>query len=86
MPKRILREPEVCERLGLAKTAVREKYTNTGRLHWLALGEHTKGVLEEELDALIEEIARENRAPLAQPASLKDANLRPRKHQKKKVA
>jgi hypothetical protein len=83
MGKRILREPEILNRVGVGKTKFRKDYVETGRVRWIPLGPRTKGLLEDEVDALVEEIAQ-NRTPLEQPQVLKGANKGPRR--RKKVA
>jgi predicted DNA-binding transcriptional regulator AlpA len=57
--KRILRKREVLERLGIRKTTLHESFIKTGRLRLVRIGARVVGVIEDELDALIEELRRE---------------------------
>jgi predicted DNA-binding transcriptional regulator AlpA len=57
--KRVLRKREVLERLGIRKTALYENFIKTGRLRFVKIGARAVGVIEDELDALIEELRRE---------------------------
>jgi predicted DNA-binding transcriptional regulator AlpA len=57
--KRILRKSEVLERLGIRKTTLHESFIKTGRLRFVKIGARAVGVIEDELDALIEEMRRE---------------------------
>jgi predicted DNA-binding transcriptional regulator AlpA len=57
--KRILRKGEVLERLGIRKTTLHESFIKTGRLRLVKIGARAVGVIEDELDALIEEMRRE---------------------------
>ena len=64
--KRILRKNEVLERLGIRKTSLYENFIKTGRLRFVKIGARAVGVIEDELDALIEELRRErDRMPRA---------------------
>lgn len=54
--KRLIREPVVCDRLGVSATTLDEKFVKTGRLRWVYPSERVKAALETEVDALIEEI------------------------------
>jgi predicted DNA-binding transcriptional regulator AlpA len=64
--KRILRKREVLDRLGIRKTALHENFIKTGRLRFVQIGARAVGVIEDELDALIETLRRErNRRPRA---------------------
>ena len=64
--KRILRKHEVLERLGIRKTTLYENFIITGRLRFVKIGARAVGVIEDELDALIEELRRErDRRPRA---------------------
>ena len=56
---RVLRKREVMERLGIRKTALYENFIKTGRLRFVKIGARAVGVIEDELDALIEELRRE---------------------------
>jgi predicted DNA-binding transcriptional regulator AlpA len=57
--KRVLRKDEVLERLGICKTTLYERFIRTGRLRFVKIGARAVGVIEDELDALIEELRRE---------------------------
>jgi predicted DNA-binding transcriptional regulator AlpA len=64
--KRVLRKREVLERLGIRKTTLHESFIKTGRLRFVKIGARAVGVIEDELDALIEELRRErDRKPRA---------------------
>jgi excisionase family DNA binding protein len=72
--KRILRKREVLERLGIRKTTLYEAFINTGRLRFVKTGARAVGIIEDELDALIEELRRErDRRPRA-ARERRDAN------------
>ena len=57
--KRILRKNEVLERLGIRKTSFYDSFIKTGRLRFVKIGARAVGIIEDELDALIEELRRE---------------------------
>ena len=57
--KRILRKNEVLERLGIRKTSLYDSFIKTGRLRFVKIGARAVGIIEDELDALIEELRRE---------------------------
>jgi predicted DNA-binding transcriptional regulator AlpA len=64
--KRVLRKREVLERLGIRKTTLYESFIKTGKLRLVKIGARAVGVIEDELDALIEELRRErDRRPCA---------------------
>jgi len=64
--KRVLRKREVLERLGIRKTTLYENFIKTGRLRFVKIGASAVGVIEDELDALIEELRSErDRKPRA---------------------
>ena len=69
--KRFLREPEILQRMAMGKTKFDDDYIKTGRAKWVYLGERTKGLPEEEVDALIDEIAAAPRKPMPMPARLR---------------
>ena len=72
--KRILRKREVLERLGIRKTTLHENFIKTGRLRFVQIGARAVGVIEDELDALIEALRRErDRKPRA-ACERQDAN------------
>jgi predicted DNA-binding transcriptional regulator AlpA len=55
--KRILRPKEVQQRLGIGHTNFWENFVATRRLRLVRLGPRSVGVIEDELDALIDELA-----------------------------
>jgi predicted DNA-binding transcriptional regulator AlpA len=57
--KRILRKREVLERLGIRKTSLYQNFIKTGRLRFVKIGARAVGVIEDEVDALIEELRHE---------------------------
>jgi excisionase family DNA binding protein len=57
--KRIIRKNEVLNRLGIRKTTLYETFIKTGRLRFVKVGARAVGIIEDELDALIEELRRE---------------------------
>ena len=57
--KRILRPAEAWRRLGIGHSKFYADFVRPGRIRLLDLGPQTRGVLEHELDALIDAIAAE---------------------------
>jgi predicted DNA-binding transcriptional regulator AlpA len=57
--KRVLRPKEAQRRLGIGHTNFWENFVQTGRLKLVRLGPRSVGVLEHELDALIDQLAAE---------------------------
>ena len=57
--RRIIRPRAAWERLGIGHTKFYSDFVNTGRLRLVDLGKQTKGVIEDELDALIDNLAAE---------------------------
>ena len=57
--KQILRKRDVLERLGIRETTLYESFIKTGKLRFVKIGARAVGVIEDELDALIEELRRE---------------------------
>jgi predicted DNA-binding transcriptional regulator AlpA len=57
--RRILRKNEVLDRLGICKTSLYDSFIKTGRLRFVKIGARAVGIIEDELDALIEELRRE---------------------------
>ena len=47
------------KRLGIRKTSLYESFIKTGRLRFVKIGVRAVGIIEDELDALIEELRRE---------------------------
>ena len=61
-------------RLGVRKSTLYETLINTGRQRFSNIGAHPVGVIEDELDALVEELRRErDRRPRA-ACERRDAN------------
>jgi predicted DNA-binding transcriptional regulator AlpA len=56
MSRQILRPKEAQRRLGVGHTKFYEDFINTGRLKLVRLGERSVGVLEHELDELIDQL------------------------------
>ena len=65
MAKRIIRPREAWTRLGIGHSKFYRDFVNTGRIRLLELGPQTKGMLEDELDALIDEIAAQRDSKVA---------------------
>ena len=59
MEKRILRKNEVLECLGIRKTSLYDSFIKTGRLRFVKIGARPVAIIEDDLDALIEELRRE---------------------------
>ncbi len=57
--KRILRPKVAQRRLGIGHTNFWENFVKTGRVRLVRLGPRSVGVIEHELDALIDEMVRE---------------------------
>ena len=54
------------ERLGIPQDSLYDSFIKTGRLRFVKIGARAVGVIEDELDALIEELRRErDRMPRA---------------------
>jgi len=60
MPKRVVRLNVAQKRLGIGHTKFREDFLNSGRLRIVRLGPKSCGVIEQELDALIDELTDNN--------------------------
>jgi predicted DNA-binding transcriptional regulator AlpA len=67
MVKRIVRPKEAIARLGIGRSNFYENIIGSGRLRLLRLGPRSVGVLEHELDALIDELIRERDAAPTPP-------------------
>jgi hypothetical protein len=63
MAKRIIRHQEAWRRLGIGHSKYYADFIGKGRLRPVSLGPQSKGVIEDELDALIDEIAAERDQP-----------------------
>ena len=75
MVRRILRPAEAQQRLGCKHSKFYEHYVGKGLIRLLRLGPNSVGVLEDELDALIDHIAAQRDiVPPKRPRG------RPRKH------
>ncbi len=81
MGKRLLREPEVCERLGCGATTLEDKFIKTKRLRWVYPSERIKAAVEDEVDALVEQIIAERDAA----PSKRSAPVRSRERQQSKT-
>jgi predicted DNA-binding transcriptional regulator AlpA len=57
MPHQILRPQEAWKRLGVKRSTFYNEFVATGRVRLVKVGERARGVIEHELDALIEEMA-----------------------------
>ena len=73
--QRLLRKNEAQKRLGVGKTKFQEDYVKTGRIHLVPISERIEGVVEEELDALIDEIiaARDATKPSSRIPAARDS-------------
>jgi predicted DNA-binding transcriptional regulator AlpA len=60
MARQVLRPKEAQRRLGVGHTKFYADYVNTGRLRLVRLGERSVGVLEHELDKLIDQLPDRN--------------------------
>lgn len=58
-PKVIVRMPEVLRRVGLGKTSFKERFEDTGKAKIVRIGPRIKGMLESDLERLVELIASE---------------------------
>jgi predicted DNA-binding transcriptional regulator AlpA len=56
MPRRIIRPKEAQRRLGVGHSKFYEDFVNTGRLRLVRLGPKSVGVIEDELDAFIDQL------------------------------
>jgi predicted DNA-binding transcriptional regulator AlpA len=61
-PKRIIRPKEAMSRLSCGRTKFYSDYVRTGRLRLIPLGPRNVGILESELDALIDQLVAERDA------------------------
>ena len=60
MSKKILRLPEVRERLGVGRTTLYERFVRTGRLRPVQIGPRAIGFVEGDVDAIIDELVEGN--------------------------
>jgi predicted DNA-binding transcriptional regulator AlpA len=56
MPRRIIRPKEAQKRLGVGHSKFYEDFVNSGRLRLVRLGPKSVGVIEDELDAFIDQL------------------------------
>jgi predicted DNA-binding transcriptional regulator AlpA len=59
MTKRILRPKQIMARLGIGSTKFWEDFVATKRVKLFPIGSRARGALEEDIDRLIEQMARE---------------------------
>lgn len=83
MGKKLIREPQVLDLMGIGRTTLDEKYIKTRRLRWVRLGPKIKAMPEDEVYAVIEEeIAARDAAPEAKPApAVKDRSRKTAKRE-----
>jgi len=62
MPQQILRPAEAWKRLGVKRSTFYNEFVATGRVRLIKIGERARGVLEHELDQLIDEMAADRDA------------------------
>ena len=62
MPRQILRPKEAQRRLGVGHTKFYEDFINTGRLRLVRLGPRAVGIVERELDELIDHLPERDAA------------------------
>jgi predicted DNA-binding transcriptional regulator AlpA len=67
MARKIVRPREAQERLGVGHTFFYENLIGTGRLQLVRLGPRCTGVVEDELDALIDQLVAERDAVSRKP-------------------
>jgi excisionase family DNA binding protein len=60
--RRILRPKEAAKRLGVSPSTFYERFIRTGRLKLVALGPHSTGAVEDEIDDLIDQMIEERDA------------------------
>jgi predicted DNA-binding transcriptional regulator AlpA len=60
----ILRPKAAWKKLGVGRTTFYEEYVAKGRIRLVHLGERARGVVDDEIDTLIEEMRAERDAPL----------------------
>jgi predicted DNA-binding transcriptional regulator AlpA len=58
----ILRPKAAWTKLGVGKTTFYDKFVKTGRVKLVDIGERAKGAIDDEIDALIEEMRAERDA------------------------
>src|SRR4051812_18635871 len=62
MSKKILRLPEVRERLGVGRTTLYERFVRTGRLRPVQIGPRAIGFVECDVDGIIDELVAQRDA------------------------
>ena len=68
MSKKILRLPEVRERLGVGRTTLYERFVRTGRLRPVQIGPRAIGFVEGDVDAIIDELVAQRDATGRDPS------------------
>jgi hypothetical protein len=73
--QRLLRKDEARKRLGIGRTKFEEDFIKTGRLRLVPISERIDGIVEDELDVVIEEIiaTRETAAPSGRIPQARDS-------------
>jgi len=64
----ILRPRAAWEKLGVGRTTFYDEFVNKGRVRLLNLGERARGVPDDEIETLINELRAERDAPVGRPA------------------
>jgi predicted DNA-binding transcriptional regulator AlpA len=59
MPHQILRPEQAWKRLGVKRSTFYNEFVASGKIRLVKIGERARGVLEHELDQLIDEMAAE---------------------------
>ena len=65
----ILRPKAAWTRLGVSRTTFYDEFVNKGRVRLINLGERARGVPDDEIDALIEEMRAERDAKASEPSN-----------------
>jgi predicted DNA-binding transcriptional regulator AlpA len=60
--RQILRPKEAAKRLGISPSTFYDRFVRTGRLRLVALGPHSSGAIEDEIDDLIDQMIEERDA------------------------
>ena len=64
----ILRPRAAWEKLGVSRTTFYDEFVNKGRVRLLSLGERARGVPDDEIENLINELRAERDTPVSKPA------------------
>jgi hypothetical protein len=64
----ILRPRAAWEKLGVSRTTFYDQFVNKGRVRLLNLGERARGVPDDEIETLINELRAERDGPVGRPA------------------